>query len=176
MVLFPSWGAASVALSPPASPPPVADGAAWPASTEQQTVNSKKSHVQIVFSKWNDIIPLDSVLIRSLLQVPQRQWYISLLTLGCIMTCVFRGTWPNLNKKYIIQSSHNAAVLTRNRCEELDSISVAVEGELSLSHGAVRNKRPRCHFVPAVVAVHPYCAARLVALCLGRLVGRWRKE
>lgn len=40
--MFPSWVAASVALSPAAS----ADGAAWPESTEPQTVNNKQ--VQIV--------------------------------------------------------------------------------------------------------------------------------
>lgn len=67
-------------------------------------------------------------------------------------------------------------MLTGNRCEELDSISVTVEGELRLSHGAVRNERPRRHFVPAVVAVHPHCTARLVALGLGCLVGRWCRE
>lgn len=88
----------------------------------------------------------------------------------------FQSTWPQLNKKSIIQSSHHAAALTRNRCEELDSVSVAVEGELSLSHGAVRNERPCRHFVPAVVAVHLHCTARLAALCLGCLVGRWCKR
>lgn len=72
----------------------------------------------------------------------------------------------------IKQSRHNAAVLTGDCCEELDSVSVAVEGELSLSHGAVWNERPRRHFVPAVVAVHPDCTPRLATLGLGCLVGR----
>lgn len=70
------------------------------------------------------------------------------------------------------QSHNNFFLFTWNSCEELHSISVTVEGELSLSHGAVRNKRPCCHFVAAVVAIHPDCTPWLVTLCLGYLVGR----
>lgn len=63
-------------------------------------------------------------------------------------------------------------LFTWHSSEELHSISVTMERELSVSHGAVWNKRPGCHFVTAVVAVDANYISWLVTCCLGYLVGR----
>lgn len=161
MVLFPSWAAASVVLSPAASPPQDADGAAWPESMEPQTVNNNK-HVQTVFF----------FLLQTLSECAV---FNELRALG---SSRFKTSFSDTFGTHIERPSadsqlhNNFFLFTRNSCEELHSISVTVEGELSLSHGAVRNKRPCRHFVAAVVAVHPDCTPWLVTLCLGYLVGR----
>lgn len=62
-------------------------------------------------------------------------------------------------------------LFTWDSCEELDSISVTMETELSVSHGAVWNKCPGCHFVTAVVSVDTNYTSWLVTCCLGYLVG-----
>lgn len=46
-----------------------------------------------------------------------------------------------------------SGLFTWNGCEELDSVSVTVEGELSVSHRAERHEGPGCHSVTALVAV-----------------------
>lgn len=55
--------------------------------------------------------------------------------------------------------------------EELHSVSVTVERQLSVSHGAVRHKRPSCHFVTAVITVDSDYTSWFVTCCLGYLVG-----
>lgn len=62
-------------------------------------------------------------------------------------------------------------LLTWNSCEELDSITVTMERELSVSHGAVWNKRPCCDFVATVVTINTDCTSWLVTCCLGNLAG-----
>ena len=69
-------------------------------------------------------------------------------------------------------SKSSLSSLTWNCGEELDCIPVTVETELSVSHGAVRNKRPGCNFVTAVVPVHTNHTSRKVTCCRGYLVGR----
>lgn len=44
-------------------------------------------------------------------------------------------------------------ILTRHRDEELDSITVAMEAELCLSHGAVGNEAAG-RFVAVVITIH----------------------
>lgn len=63
------------------------------------------------------------------------------------------------------------ASVTWNSCEELDGVAVPVEGELSVSHGAVGNERPGRDFVAAVVTVNTNHAPRLVPCRLGGLAG-----
>lgn len=62
-------------------------------------------------------------------------------------------------------------LLTWNSCEELDSITVTMERELSVSHGAVGNKCPSCDFVATVVTINTDCTSWLVTCCLGNLAG-----
>lgn len=63
------------------------------------------------------------------------------------------------------------SLFTWNSCEELDSVSVSMETELSVSHGAVWDECPRCHFVTAVITVDANRASWLVTCCHGYLVG-----
>lgn len=57
-------------------------------------------------------------------------------------------------------------ILTRHRDKELDSITVAVETELCLSHGAVGNEAAG-RFVAVVIAVHVDDSTRAAALSRG---------
>lgn len=57
-------------------------------------------------------------------------------------------------------------ILTRHRDEELDSIPVAMETELCLSHGAVGNKTAD-RFVTVVITVHMDDPTRAAALSRG---------
>lgn len=57
-------------------------------------------------------------------------------------------------------------ILTRHRDEELDSITVAMETELCLSHGAVGNETAG-RFVTGVITVHVDHSARAAALSRG---------
>lgn len=62
-------------------------------------------------------------------------------------------------------------MFTWDSSEKLDSISVPVETELSVSHGAIGNEGPCCHFVAAVVPVDANYASWMVPRCLGDLTG-----
>lgn len=57
-------------------------------------------------------------------------------------------------------------ILTRHRDEELDSITVAVETELCLSHGAVGNETAG-RFVTVVITIHVDDPTRAAALSRG---------
>ena len=57
-------------------------------------------------------------------------------------------------------------ILTRHRDKELDSITVTVETELCLSHGAVGNKTAG-RFVAVVIAIHMDDPTRAAALSRG---------
>lgn len=46
-----------------------------------------------------------------------------------------------------------SGLFTWNSCEELDSVSVTVERELSVSHRAVWHKGPSCHFATTLIAI-----------------------
>lgn len=59
-----------------------------------------------------------------------------------------------------------ALSLTRHRDEELDSITVAVETELCLSHGAVGNEAAG-RFVTVVITIHVDDPTRAAALSRG---------
>lgn len=56
---------------------------------------------------------------------------------------------------------------TWNSSEELDCISVAMETELCMGHGAERDKRARCHFITVFITIDTDHAAWPV----GRSVG-----
>lgn len=70
-----------------------------------------------------------------------------------------------------VLESNSSNILTWDGTEELHSVPVTMETELSMSHGAVWNERPGCHFVAAVVAVDTNYASWMVLCCLGYLVG-----
>lgn len=57
-------------------------------------------------------------------------------------------------------------ILTRHRDEELDSITVAMEAELCLSHGAVGNEAAG-RFVTVVITIHVDDPTRATALSRG---------
>lgn len=68
---------------------------------------------------------------------------------------------------------HIDRIITGDCSEELDSVSVTVEAELSVSHGAVRNKGSSSHFVTAVVPVDTDHTSWLGTSCLQAFVGCW---